>query len=235
MYWDQSNLPQVFNAIASTITVLTIGWLLYRLTLPDKKDQAIIVKARSEVDKNKALERLLLSDTPAKQLELINKMVSMLEADNESLKLNLAEERAKITHHLKEIGQLKIQLSELKASNIMIEESLKDMPFPMWTKSKDGVMLWLNDEYERRFLFPKNLTRFNYIGFRDSDVWGKDIGKIFMKNDIKAREHLIIFDEYIEENGYQIELRVAKWPKKIGGSVVGVSGMVLEERIVSQK
>lgn len=127
--------------------------------------------------------------------------------------------------HQEEINQ------ELKASISTIKSSYPDLPIPMWLKDHNGVMLSLNKAYEDAFLFPQGMTRLDYLGKHDDDVWGEEIAEVFRQNDLRAisqkKMSFVIEDDLDSDvlKGWQF----FKYPKYVDGIFVGVGGLALPE------
>ncbi len=139
-----------------------------------------------------------------------------------------------------ETTELKIQIDRLQeqvkrsAREMMLWDSvLRLLPFPMWIKDTSGVMLVLNDAYEKAFLRSQGLSRFDYIQRKDIDVWGEEIGEHYWANDraaLESDEGWFIGNETIIIPGLMPETSdwlVAKVRLEIGGEPIAVLGMCL--------
>jgi hypothetical protein len=121
---------------------------------------------------------------------------------------------------LQENTELREELTELKVNNIMLKASSDYLPFPFWIKDRSGVMIYLNSAYEQTYLRPRNLSALDYVGKRDEDVWGKEIGDKFRQHDslVLAKDRPITF---IELDGQKF----TKFTIRLGDYIIGVAGV----------
>lgn len=72
--------------------------------------------------------------------------------------------------------------------NEAIFEMLDNMPLIAWIKNNDYTMLWLSKSYETYFLKSQGITRDDYIGKTDYDVYPKNIADAYRTEDIKIMQ-----------------------------------------------
>lgn len=128
---------------------------------------------------------------------------------------------------LKRINDLVIENAQLRARLDLMESAQMNLPWPMWLKDKSGVMLALNPAYERKYLLPRGLTRSDYIGKRDIDVWPEEIARAFGENDRETAERGRVQDfwELIIVDGRREYERFLKYPRYVNGILIGIGGM----------
>lgn len=116
---------------------------------------------------------------------------------------------------------------------LYIVNSQISSPFATWQKNSSGTMMSLNDVYEDVFLKPRGIQRYQYLGFKDKDIWPKDIAEEFETSDKIVLETGKIWKGYgtVIIKNRRIRWRVIKWPiyDSKGISIVGVAGMALPE------
>lgn len=58
--------------------------------------------------------------------------------------------------------------------------------YPRWRKTETGVLVALNMAYDDIYLKPRGIKRGEYVGRRDVDVWGDQIGMQYWENDLQV-------------------------------------------------
>lgn len=155
----------------------------------------------------------LFRDTWMEEYRRINDQLSSLQADYRHIEKRYQELESE-TDYLRE------QLNRVRSVH-------PDLPLPMWLKDLHGIMLSLNDSYEKHFLIPQGYCREDYIGKRDEDIWPKNVAEKFKKNDNLAKKAMIqLEDETIIEDILQ-GWDFYKYPKFVDGILVGVAGIAL--------
>ena len=114
---------------------------------------------------------------------------------------------------------------------------LNGFPFPVWVKqvytlpdgSKETRMEYVNDAYTAMF----GKTQAEYVGRRDEDVWGKELGQRYMQHDmvVHGMGRAMVFDEAVDLPGGKGKrtFRFRKQPiRNSEGTVDGVLGMMQE-------
>lgn len=146
----------------------------------------------------------------------------------------------KIDKLIREVEQLRLKYEEsnkevefLKAQLESMKNAYPDLPIPLWLKDRDGVMISLNDAYEKAFLIPQGFHRRDYIGRSDESVWGRDIAEVFKKNDLKViekgEEMKIVFED-VKNNEILMNWEFLKYPKIIDGHLVAIGGIAIPKR-----
>jgi len=159
--------------------------------------------------------------------------VDSLRKEVVNIQLNLNKTNLSLLASDKEITNLRNQLMIFESANA-------DVPVPIWLKDTQGIMLFVNEEYERSLLQPINKTSEDYIGFTDSNVWSKKIAKQFQAHDkeVMRKKVSVEFTETWEgNNGITFEGRVLKYPRFMGGArktVIGVGGIILDIKQIQQ-
>lgn len=123
-----------------------------------------------------------------------------------------------------------LQISQIKnnQNQLLFANSIDNLPFPYWVKSKEGRMILLNKAFEDRYLISKGLTRLDYIDKTDYDVWSAKEALSFRQADLNVmRKKIPIANvEIIEINGKRVRLEVLKFPIFFNKEVIGVGGIV---------
>ncbi len=151
-------------------------------------------------------------------------LVGEYKEEVEMLRVEVAVFRNDLAEKDKEIINLRNQL-------MIFESSHTDIPLPMWLKDTSGIMLFINDEYERLILLPLGKKARDYIGQTDVEFWGKDIGLPLTQNDQKVMRNKRpekLTEEWTGVNDVLHEGRIVKYPRFSGKTVVGIGGVVTE-------
>lgn len=145
--------------------------------------------------------------------------------DLDSLRQEVVMIRAELVDKDREILQLRNQL-------MVFESSHSDVPVPMWLKDTSGVMLFVNDEFERVILHPMNMTARDYIGYTDSEIWGDVIGKELNLNDkrVMRTKKVTQFQEcWRGGNGQTWCGKIIKYPRFLNSkTVIGIGGIIVD-------
>ena len=117
--------------------------------------------------------------------------------------------------------------------SFFVVNSQQSSPFAFWQKSKNGVMMSLNDVYVDIFLKPRNIAKYQYLGYTDYDVWPKKIADEFTRNDKWVIENGKKWQGYetVIVNGNITQWRIIKWPiwNEKMTEIVGVAGLAMPE------
>lgn len=151
-------------------------------------------------------------------------------AQYDQINARLKESEVREEQCVKNYEALSAQLQTLKASVTLLKASSPTVPIPMWVKDWNGVMLSLNDAYEKEFLFPNGKTREDYIGHTDTEVWGEEIAEQFRKNDNLAAlsdEPISIYEKVEFASGHFKEYNIIKYRNKLADMVVTIAGIAL--------
>ena len=126
----------------------------------------------------------------------------------------------------------------LRNQLMIFESSHVDIPVPIWLKDTNGVMLFLNEEYERKILQPIGKTMDDYIGKKDSDVWGDITGKMFTDNDKKVmrlKKPVQFIETWEGLNGDVFQGVLIKYPRFLNNkTVIGIGGLIMNIKKVKK-
>lgn len=157
-----------------------------------------------------------LRDSYAKEFERLENKVDRLVAETARLGHELQLKEA-------EMGVLRAQLENMK-------KAYPDLPIPLWLKDRNGIMLSLNDAYEKAFLIPQGKHRGDYIMQPDTAIWPPHVAELFKKNDIKAIERgkstRVVFED-IPDMDILKNWEFVKYAYFIDGTLVGVGGVAI--------
>ena len=133
-----------------------------------------------------------------------------------------------VTQLRKENTEFKLSQFRVGANQILFNNSIDNLPFPYWVKSREGRMVKLNQAYEDHYLTPIGLTRLDYIDHTDFEVWPEDIARSFRIADLDVvkKKAPIITIEKIRINGKETEAQVMKFPIWYNQDIIGVGGVV---------
>lgn len=129
------------------------------------------------------------------------------------------------TENLRQMAQINL----LKQQLLTIQSTEDSWPYPAWFKDASGRVLFANAAYDRLYLRPRGYVLTDYVGQDDYAVWPKDIADAFRANDQRVMEtgqHIVIA-ETIEMPGGPEKHLFIKYPRRLGGVVVGVAGRFL--------
>lgn len=169
--------------------------------------------------KNKP-EQAKVQDSAIKTLiEGLTARVSDLETDVKLLHVenkSLREERIILEE---EVRGLKKEIDEKGNYITTLKAYYEHMPSPAWMKDQNGVMTFINGAYERTF----GVTKLEYEGRRDEDVWGEEVAKEFGKHDAKIiakRKALRLIEHVPQKNGDVEEWIIWKFPIEHNGELL---------------
>lgn len=123
-------------------------------------------------------------------------------------------------------------VSALQNRLMLMEGATMDSPLPMWlksvgTKERPGVMLVLNEAYERRYLAPYGKKAEDYIGLTDAEFWGEELGHKYWQNDMKVISTGEKID-IVENSPIEGERdRVIKYPRMYYKTITGIAGIAI--------
>lgn len=164
--------------------------------------------------------------SPAQQVsDRIIDRLEKVEEKNDSL-------RKDINLQNKEIADLHRENEELKLKMTILESSNQSLPLPMWIKDVSGKMLSLNEAYEETFLAPLGLTSRDYIGHADADIWSVEVALRFGQHDnrvLVTKQPWKGIETVDDGLGGMVDYFVLKYPRMLGDTVVGISGIALSK------
>lgn len=132
----------------------------------------------------------------------------------------------------KRINEITKELSRINNQVNMLNHAQLTLPYPMWFKDTNFVMMYLNDEFEKQFLLPRKLCRADYIGKTDGQMWGEENVKQYHKSDIATlhgKKGFTFVEESIPESVGQFgsNWSVNKWVVTFNDTKIGVAGICL--------
>jgi PAS domain-containing protein len=136
--------------------------------------------------------------------------------------------------------ELEGKFMKLSAQFRLFQISKPQLEAPAWVKDPNGVMLALNDAYEKAYLIPLGKTREDYIGKNDIEMWGAEIGEEYMKLDkrvILEGRPLSTIEPLHTRSGIK-SVYVIKYPLTVPGVegqepfVMGIGGQTVEPHLV---
>lgn len=122
--------------------------------------------------------------------------------------------------------------TELKNKDTKLNIILDNIPFGVWLKDKDGVIINANNEYAKYF----SMTKDNILGQTSNIIFDNKTSEFIKKSDIEIMKDRkqVVLDKIINVNGEERILEIHKSPVfDISNEVIGVVGLfrdVTEER-----
>lgn len=182
--------------------------------------QEAIIRSQPEILRlaTETLERVN-ADLNSRIVKLEGQLVALI-SENESLRNRVAELEVQIVQKIDQIKTL--------------ESFPEYMPGPAWMKNKASRMLLINSAYEREW----GVTKWQYVGKLDSDIWPEEIAAKFQKHDqdvincgcsIRTYELVPKFAlQPISEKNPAKRWEVWKWPVIKDGNIFGIAGAAFE-------
>lgn len=123
----------------------------------------------------------------------------------------------KIERLLKELNEVKDDLSEQKRLVAILESTDWEVPCPFWVRNTDHEFVHANNLYQKFFNFKSSI-----IGKKDYEVFDEETQERFRRtdNEILLEGKNITIDEY---NGALI----IKWRQSAGRVTIGIAGIVI--------
>lgn len=152
-------------------------------------------------------------------------------ASAEELKLRVDDLEKDVRNLTKSVNQKDKEIQHLRNQLIIFESSHSDVPVPIWLKDTNGIMLFLNKEYEDKILKPINKTSDDYIGETDFKIHPPNVAKEFRKHDrrVMTQKKPIRFKErWVGVDGQWYEGDVIKYPRFLNrNTVIGIGGLII--------
>lgn len=127
--------------------------------------------------------------------------------------------------------KLKYQLEQSFKTIDVIQAYIDAMPFPAWIKKRlasgEFEMMIINRAYAIAF----DITKEQYQGKTDADIWPFDISQMYKKLDQKVYDSKKAHCEretVIKKDEARSKVLVCKFPIKIDGQKYGVGGVIVE-------
>lgn len=184
---------------------------------------------------NKALNKKTKVEAQSSNYKvLVDSLMIQVGILNEELKLVKKELQAankKLLENEATIIELQTHVNDQFNHIEILEAYYENMPGPAWMKDPTGMMFFINSAYANIWNVSKN----QYEGHTDFDIWPKEIAKIFKQNDdlVKRKRKGIKFIETVPvdpedpSKGSQ-EWHVWKFPIFIKGQLTALGGVALD-------
>ena len=166
--------------------------------------------------------RRIQIDSKKSDNDITMSMMEKLELDNKRLR---EEEET----NSKRLVELERRLTELTQTVMLMESAHQDLPLPQWLKDRNGIMLAFNQSYEETFLVPIGVTKNEYIGRSDYDIWPEEIAKQYAINDRKVLLSRVVWEgeEDVQTPDGVGKWRVIKYPRFSGNILIGIAGIAI--------
>jgi PAS domain-containing protein len=131
------------------------------------------------------------------------------------------------------VFKLREALMAKEKSALLVGLTLDQFPFPFWVKDSSLRMLSINQKYVDMFGISKN----DYEGKRDHDVWSKTIADSFQKGDkfvINNNKPWAGVESVEDGEGNTRMVFSWKWPVFVGNDVVAVAGACEEIELINK-
>lgn len=190
----------------TTLVTAVVGLLSVLITnaVSKKKNLAEAKKISYQADS-------LLADNYERFTEKLERQIVALETENAKVRL------------------LEQDVLNLRNKIILLESAHIDIPIPMWLKDLNGVILALNDEYEKTFLRPNGKSTADCIGKTDTAVWGPQIGAAFHNKHVFVLRTGKVLNgmEKVVIAGEEVEFLIVSFVRYAGGIKIGTGGMAI--------
>lgn len=122
-----------------------------------------------------------------------------------------------------------IKITEIDDKSILFSDILRNSPFSVWIKDKEGRYIDVNIKSEK--ILKKKYN--DIIGKKDEDFWNEKIVEKYKMQDNEVMEtgKVQSYQDTIDlyEDGSDRVYEITKWPyKDINGNVLGIIGMSIE-------
>lgn len=190
-------IKYILTGVGSVLVALGVQWLKNK---PENK------RIQDE-----GLKTLI--DSLTKRVATLEVDITKLHQENEILrKQRIAQEE--------EIAQLRREIAEKGNYITTLKAYYEYMPAPAWMKDSNGIMTFINGAYEKTF----GVSKLEYEGRMDEDVWGELAAKEFGKHDdrvLSKRKALRIVENVPNVNGKgSTEWVIWKFPIEHNGQLL---------------
>jgi len=147
--------------------------------------------------------------------------------------VGLIQVLANYVRSVQRIKTLEMQVIALEQKVTLLESAHLSSPLPMWIKDVNFVMRSFNQAYIDTFLRPRGIKESEYLHHFDDAVWPADIAKEYRENDmlvINTGKIQDIEETVIDHRGERYKMRIIKFPRKVGGMVIGIAGIAVPVR-----
>lgn len=159
-------------------------------------------------------------------------IVEQWQSDNKRLREENQKHLQTQNDLYKKLAEHERKISALNTKLLIMESAYMHIPVPSWLKDLDGTMLALNEAYEDNFLKPLGLSRADYVGKTDFDIWDEETAKEYQQNDVKVLnsiEKVWFGKEKIVLNGVDVtdQWKMLKYVRFAGDLEIGIGGMAI--------
>ena len=159
-------------------------------------------------------------------------IVEQWQSDNKRLREENEKHLQTQNDLYKKLADHERKISALNTKLLIMESAYMHIPVPSWLKDLDGTMLALNEAYEDNFLKPLGLSRADYVGKTDFDIWDEETAKEYQQNDVKVLnsiEKVWFGKEKIVLNGVDVtdQWKMLKYVRFAGDLEIGIGGMAI--------
>ena len=113
-------------------------------------------------------------------------LIATLMDERRELKGEIKEVREADAECRKRQSELESEVNEIRLRLELFESTQADFPFPVWLKDLSFKMVYVNREYERRYLIPMGKSAKDYIGKTDYDVWDRETADLYRAHDVEV-------------------------------------------------
>lgn len=137
------------------------------------------------------------------------------------------EDRARLCEET--ITPLQNRINQLETQVQLLNNVHQGLPVPTWLKDRGGIMLALNDQYEKIFLQPMGKSREDYIGHTDYDIWPEAYANKFYAIDQTVIKTGRVWhgEEWVTVNDTAQQWEIIKYPRYSGNVLIGVGGIAI--------
>jgi PAS domain-containing protein len=169
--------------------------------------------------------------------ELQRDFIKTLQAELESARDRLAATEKDLKEAHREHNDLESQVADLRLRLELFESTQQDFPFPVWLKDLQFRMVYVNAQYEQRYLTPFGRRKEDYLGKFDSEIWPGHVAEEYRRHDLKVLatgRAMYVLEHIPEPDGSVVPTPVVKYMRTAGGVRVGVAGLALPHFSVTE-
>jgi PAS domain-containing protein len=182
--------------------------------------------------KNRAKKELIAG--LLEQNENLRKKYTLLQDERINVQVDYQEKLNRIElNSSAKIHELQRKLDNFRNQVFLLESAQADIPIPMWLTDSNTFILWVNESYIKTILEPMGLQKnsvlgksmeelVNLGGFSDLETYIANNKKVLQTGEVVYGVELAFVND--EEKRYI----VVKYPRKVGGSIIGITGLALD-------
>lgn len=146
--------------------------------------------ARADSESNRAIMMDIIErqgktiDRQGEEIQDIKTELKTVQQLEQQCQIDRINDKQEFSRKLLELERQILSIRSDRASQI-INMAAENRPLPYWIKSPDGTMQYINPAYTKYF----KKTPEEYIGRKDTEVWGEKIGKVYQNGDREAAEN----------------------------------------------